>query len=530
MLLLVKRKDMVELTSIAGIMALVVFVELTFGLFGDLSGRLASLWDGSAKYGFALAMAGWIGLCVYCLRRRADARAERQARESAEQNYAYQKICDPVTGLPNRRGFEMVLDQRLREQPDGCYSVLSVEICNLDTVASVHGTEIATNLEIAISDRLIELVYPGDFLARGNHASFYFYCPAAALDESRFRIDSLIEAVLQLSSSGIEANGMRLQTFVTFGVINIDGETCRGPEWDAKSVVRRVDFAALRARQRGHEAVEVFDWGMESDMHQRAIVEGSLGNAIRTGQIVPYFQPLIDLRSRRVTGMEILARWNHPSQGTIPPSSFIPIAEDIGVLRALTLTVLRQACSAARDWPADIRLALNISPTDLRDISIVDRFTEILEETGMTASRIEVEITENALVEEAGSISAAIQALKGKGVSISIDDFGTGYSSLHHLRILPFDKLKIDQSFIKDMATNKESRVIVQAIIAMAQSLGLKTTAEGVEIGVNDEILQEFGCTVGQGFLYAKPLAAADVPAFLECYETEVPAVVRDVA
>jgi len=521
LLLKLKREDVTEIASIAGIVAIIFYIEAQFGLFAGLATQLNGIWSGTNAYGMAIFAGAWIGLCAYSLRRRSDLQKETEARKSVEEDFASQQITDSATGLPNRKGFHLVLDMRLKEKSGESFTVLGIEICNLDTITSVHGTDTATRVEIAIADRLTELLGDG-FLSRGGRAMFYAFVAGISIDETKSSIDTVIEALSRFSSAGIESNGMKLQTYVTFGVLNIDGQTCRGPEWDAENIMRRVDFASLKARRRGHEAVEMFDWNMESDMHQRAIIEASLANAIQTGQIVPYFQPLIDLSNHQVAGLEILARWNHPAQGQIQPSTFIPIAEDTGVLRALTLSILRQACMAARDWPEHIKLALNISPTDLRDATIIDKFMEILNETGIPADRIEVEITENALVEEAGSISGAIEAMKQEGISLSIDDFGTGYSSLRHLRILPFDKIKIDQSFIKDMATNKESKAIVQAIIAMAQSLGLKTTAEGIEIGLNEDILQEFGCTIGQGFLYAKPLPAADVAPFLEKYEKQV--------
>lgn len=517
-----KSKQAIEIASIAGIAAIFVFAEVNFGLFAATAVQINRFGAGFSTYGLGLFIGAWIGLITYSLRRRADLRREVEARILAEENFALQRITDPVTGLPNRQGFELVLNQRLRQQRGSAFTVLNIEICNLDTIISVHGSEIATRLEIAIAERLAELLTPEDFLARGGRASFYAFCSGEDIDQTRFHIDSVIEQVSDFSAAGIEANAVNLQTYVTFGVLTIDGQTCSAPEWDAESVMRRIDYASLRARRRGSGAIEVFDWNMESDMQQRAIIEASLARAIDSGQIVPYFQPLIDLTTHRVSGLEILARWTHPAQGEIPPAVFIPVAEDTGILRLLTLSLLRQACEAARDWPEQIRLAINISPTDLRDPALIDKFVATLHDTGTAPGRIEVEITENALVEEAGSIAPAVQKLKDNGIALSIDDFGTGYSSLHHLRILPFDKIKIDQSFIKDMATNKESRAIVQAIIAMAQSLGLQTTAEGIELGNNADTLQQFGCSIGQGFLYARPLAAKDVAPFLENFQRQI--------
>ena len=201
---------------------------------------------------------------------------------------------------------------------------------------------------------------------------------------------------------------------------------------------------------------------------------------------------------------------------------FIPIAEEIGVLPALTVSVFRQACEAAKSWPDMLRLAVNISPTDLRDAAVVEKLMAILGETGIAPSRIEIEITENAFIEEADAIAEALSKVKECGISISIDDFGTGYSSLHHLRILPFDKIKIDQSFIKEMETDSESKAIVEAIIALGASLGLQTTAEGVELVQNEGALEKLGCAIGQGFLFARPLPASEVMGFLNNYGREV--------
>ena len=518
----IKSKEFIEIVSIAGIAAVFVFAEVNFNLFAGLAEQINTVDSAFTGYGVALLAGAWIGLIAYSLRRRSDLKREMKARETVEEDFALQQITDAVTGLPNRIGFELVLNQRLQEEQGRSFTIVSVEICNHDTITSVHGSEIAVRVEASMAEKLAEILTQDDFLALESRATFYAFAVADTVEETRFRIDGIIDEVAAFAASGIEANGLRLQTYVTYGLVNIDGELTGGPFWDAENVMRRVDFAALKARRRGNESIEVFDWSMESDMNQRAMIEASLGKAIKTSQIIPFFQPLIDLSTHRVTGLEILARWMHPVQGTIPPSTFIPIAEDTGVLRQLTMSVLNQACEAAREWPAHIRLAINISPTDLRDSTLIDNMIAALEESGTPAERIEVEITENALVEESGSITKAITKLKDAGISLSIDDFGTGYSSLHHLRILPFDKIKIDQSFIKEMATNKESKAIVQAIIAMAQSLGLKTTAEGIEIDNNAEILQELGCSIGQGFLYAKPLPAEEVLPFLEKYESRI--------
>ena len=223
-------------------------------------------------------------------------------------------------------------------------------------------------------------------------------------------------------------------------------------------------------------------------------------------------------------GFEILARWEHPEQGLIMPDVFIPVAEESGALHALTLHMLKLACQAARDWPKDLSLAINVSPTDLRNDSMIEAFLQILKETGIEKQRIEIEITENAFIGESGDIADTISKFKQEGMSISIDDFGTGYSSLHHLRVLSFDKIKIDRSFINSMHTDPESHEIVKTIVALGKSLGLPTTAEGIEIDDNRDLLNEMGCATGQGYLYARPLPACDVSEFINSFDNSIEA------
>mgnify|MGYP000896165040 FL=1 len=212
----------------------------------------------------------------------------------------------------------------------------------------------------------------------------------------------------------------------------------------------------------------------------------------------------------------MLARWDHPERGLISPSVFIPIAEEMGKLGELTKVILRRACGAARDWPANIKLAVNISPIDFKNPWLAQEILQTLTEVGFPPQRLELEITENALVVDHEQAMKTITSLKNQGISIALDDFGTGYSSLHHLRVLPFDKIKIDQSFVKTMRDNADSRMIVKAIIGLSGSLGLPTTAEGIETNNNADILRDLGCTLGQGFLFSKAVPSKEVPQLLD--------------
>ena len=283
-------------------------------------------------------------------------------------------------------------------------------------------------------------------------------------------------------------------------------------------MMRRCDLAVHEASQRGAGEVVIFDATMEKSIDQRAVIEASLDEAIRSGQIEPHFQPLIDLSDGSIVGFEVLARWRHPALGQIPPVVFIPIAAESGRLEEMTLALLDRACRAAASWSGEFRLAFNVSPKSLNNDRFLDDFIRTLEATPFPARRVEVEITEDAFVHDAFTLSKPIGKLKSQNMSLAIDDFGTGYSSLRHLLILPFDKIKIDQSFIRDMKDNPESRKIVEAIVGLGRSMGLATVAEGVETEEQRVVLRHIGCKIGQGYLFAKPMPAEQAASFMRAW------------
>jgi EAL domain-containing protein (putative c-di-GMP-specific phosphodiesterase class I) len=247
---------------------------------------------------------------------------------------------------------------------------------------------------------------------------------------------------------------------------------------------------------------------MDDELKARAALEAELRDAIANGEIRPHYQPLVSLEDQELLGFEILSRWYHPTRGVLSPDSFIDIAEDTGLITDLSYGVLREACIDARSWPAHLRLALNISPYQLRDRALPQRLLAILTETGFSAGRFEVEITETALATDLETARIALTSLQNCGVKIALDDFGTGYSSLYHLRELRFDKIKIDRSFVQALNRDRDSTKIVDAIINLGKSLGLLTTAEGIENTDNRDWLKEQGCTFGQGYLFGAAMSA----------------------
>jgi EAL domain-containing protein (putative c-di-GMP-specific phosphodiesterase class I) len=255
---------------------------------------------------------------------------------------------------------------------------------------------------------------------------------------------------------------------------------------------------------------------MERELHMRNAIETGIRDGIPLGQFVPFYEQQIDLATGRLHGFEMLARWEHPTRGIIPPDIFIPIAEETGMIADLSMSVMRQAFEEAKNWDPSLTLSVNIAPSQLRDPWFAHKIVKLLVETGFPANRLEIEITESALIENMGVAQSIIGSLKNQGIRIALDDFGTGYSSLSNLRALPFDRVKIDRSFVTSLTANTESAAIVNAIAKLSESLGLPVTAEGVETPEIEERLKTFGTSFhAQGWTYGKPMDVTQVRALL---------------
>jgi EAL domain-containing protein (putative c-di-GMP-specific phosphodiesterase class I) len=250
---------------------------------------------------------------------------------------------------------------------------------------------------------------------------------------------------------------------------------------------------------------------MELELARRSGIEADMRLGLAEGLFVPFFQPLIDIETGELGGFEVLARWQHPDRGIVEPNEFIPLAETIGLISELSFSVMRAALVAARDWPAHLTIAVNVSPVQFKDPILGQRILKLVHETGFPCQRLELEITECAIMEDADMALATITSLKNQGIRISLDDFGTGYASLSQLRSLPFDRIKIDRSFIASMIGDEQSDAIVQSIIALGRSLRLPITAEGIETSQIYARVKELGCTDAQGWLFGKAMTARDV-------------------
>jgi predicted signal transduction protein with EAL and GGDEF domain len=291
---------------------------------------------------------------------------------------------------------------------------------------------------------------------------------------------------------------------------------------DAEELLRHADMAMYRGKREGRSTFRVFEPAMEEELQARISLEAGLRAAITRGEIKPHYQALVKLPGEELVGFEVLARWYHPEKGILAPDTFIHIAEDAGLITELSFGLLRQACEDAKRWPEHLSLAINVSPVQLKDRLLAPRLLGILSEARFPPNRLEIEVTESALTSDIEVARETLRMLQSFGVGIALDDFGTGYSSLCNLREINFDKIKIDRSFVQTLGESEESSKIVSAILGLGKSLGIKTTAEGIETPHNSDWLTEQGCTTGQGFLFGRPMPASAVDQLFEAMPAEL--------
>jgi predicted signal transduction protein with EAL and GGDEF domain len=306
----------------------------------------------------------------------------------------------------------------------------------------------------------------------------------------------------------IEGQQVVIGTSVGLAIGPADGVT---PD----QLIRNADLALYRAKGDGRGTYCFFGPDMDAQMQARRAMEHDLRKALVAGEFELHYQPVVNLHNDEISGVEALIRWRHPDKGVIPPSTFIPVAEEIGFIVSLGEWAIREACLTAAQWPSQVRVAVNLSPMQFRTPGFVQLVVGALEESGLAAERLELEITETMLLQDCETTLSTLYQLRALGVRIAMDDFGTGYSSLSYLQSFPFDKIKIDRSFVKDIAEGVGSLNIVRAVAAMANGLGMATTAEGVETSEQLETVRAEGCTEMQGFIFSRPLPADEIAQLL---------------
>jgi predicted signal transduction protein with EAL and GGDEF domain len=280
---------------------------------------------------------------------------------------------------------------------------------------------------------------------------------------------------------------------------------------DSEKLFMSADMALSKAKSDSRGSYSFFETGMDARAQTRRKIEFELRQAIQNDELRPHYQPLIGLNSGRINGCEALVRWPHPERGMVSPAEFIPVAEETGLINPLGTQVLRRACLDAALWPDDVRVAVNLSPLQFRVGNLLSVVMDALKQSGLSPKRLELEITETLLLEKSSQVIATLHALRALGARISMDDFGTGYSSLSYLRSFPFDKIKIDQSFVRGVCDNRELQAIVRSIISLGMGLGVTITAEGVETEAELNWLRAEGCHEAQGFLFSPARPDAEI-------------------
>jgi diguanylate cyclase (GGDEF)-like protein len=436
--------------------------------------------------------------------------AHQATRAAQEQAQALARH-DALTGLPNRRVFTAELEAATARAQNGSSicSVLMIDLDRFKPVNDLQGHAVGDLVLCEVARRLQDAVRKNDVVARLGGDEF------AIVTKSEPK--AYPEGVIRLANRVLAA--IREPILVADGRLGIDGSigiaSAPGDGVDSESLLRAADIAMYRAKRDGRGTFRFFEHSMDAELRAQAALEVDLRRAIAEGDIRPYYQPLVNIADTRIYGFEILARWQHAERGAVRPDVFIPLAEQFGLISDLTWSILRQACRDAKRWPEDIRLSLNISPLQLKDPALPTQMLTILNQEGFSPARLEVEITESALVGDIDTAKLILSALQAIGIKVSLDDFGTGYSSLHHLRELKFDKVKIDQSFVCSMQDNSESEKIVDAILGLATSLGMPTVAEGIENPTVLHHLADMGCKYGQGYYFGKAMTAENAAKLL---------------
>ncbi|MCP3053599.1 putative bifunctional diguanylate cyclase/phosphodiesterase, partial [Aurantimonas marianensis] len=358
-----------------------------------------------------------------------------------------------------------------------------------------------------MSKRLTRTVAGRGIVGRLSGDEFALIIPDAG---DRAELERLAQHIIDAMAEPFDLDGHHVTVGISIGIAR-GTEATTTPE----DIVRNADMALYRAKAEGRGVFRFFEQGMDSAMIRRRQLEMDLRQAIQDEQFTLHFQPIMDVASGRVVAFESLLRWNHPLHGSIPPNEFIPVAEEAGLIGRLGGWVIRQACRAAAEWPRDIRVAVNLSPLQFGDRNHVSVVAESLNQAGLDAGRLELEITESVLLNDSEANLQILGDLRRLGAHIVMDDFGTGYSSLGYLRSFPFDKIKIDKSFIDEIPANRGSGAIIKAITELARNLGMATTAEGVESREQLDYLRLQGCSEVQGYHFSPARPADEIPALL---------------
>ena len=419
-------------------------------------------------------------------KRRTEARIHHMARH------------DALTDLPNRSFLKESISEGLKRVRRGDdMAVLCVDLDRFKAINDTLGHPIGDQLLQVVAERIRRGIRESDTPARLGGDEFAILQIGVPQPQGATMLASRLVETLSLPYV-IQDHQLVIGCSVGIALAPLDGE-------DAEDLLKKADLALYRAKLDGRGLYRFFEAEMDARVQARRLLELDLRSALANKEFALHYQPIIRLDHDEVIGVEALLRWTHPRRGLVSPAEFIPLAEETGLIVPIGEWVVGQACKDAMAWPEHVTVAVNISPVQFRNASLVSTITSALASSGLPASRLEIEITESVLLQDTEATLATLHQLRALGVHVSMDDFGTGYSSLSYLRRFPFDKIKIDQSFVRDIGNNKQSLAIIEAVTNLGTTLGMATTAEGVETRDQLEQLRAHGCTEVQGYYFSKP-------------------------
>ncbi len=412
---------------------------------------------------------------------------------------------DALTGLANRHSFREILDGTLTKAAvsGASIAILMLDLKGLKKINDTKGHLIGDLVLTEVAKRLVKTLSDKGHAARFGGDEFVCLIETTSREEATEITNAFVSSLEQ----PVVGQDFSVHVGASVGIAFYPDDAR-----DYEDLIRKADLALRKAKPEDTSKIIEYHRRMDEELNERAQLEEELKTGISAGQVVPYYQPIVDLETEQVECFEILSRWEHPTRGLIPPDDFIPLAESSGSIGDLTLSVLRTACITVKALPGNVSIALNIAPQQIQDDWLVQGLLGVITETGFPPERLEVELVENALVSDLAAAKTIITSLKNLGIRVALDDFGTGYSSLCYLSELPFDKIKIDRSFITNIPQREENVKIVNAIVGLGRSLGFHTVAEGVETEEDADFLRMIGCPSAQGFYYAKPTPGCDLP------------------
>lgn len=430
-----------------------------------------------------------------------SATLELQANNARLEHDAYH---DALTELPNRSLFRKELNERLTSADAGTSIILLLDLDGFKDINDTLGHDVGDALLQAVATRLSSIREDGDIVCRLGGDEFAFITSARDEEDAL----SFAEKVILQISKPYNLGELEIKIGTCVGIaVSSDVTT-------ADELFKRADLALYESKRLGPGRISVFQPHMQQQLAEKRSFEADLQTALQNNEMEVYYQPQMFTKTREICGFEALLRWTHPVRGKVPPSEFIPVAERTGLIHSLGKWAMDVACQEAKTWKGNLKIAINLSPIQFHSTSLVQNVVDALDKSGLDASRLELEITESVLLNKSDDTIETLEKLKNVGIKIAMDDFGTGYSSLGNLRGVPFDKIKIDQAFLRDVATDTDALAIVEFVVGMAKSLRMTTIAEGIETEEQFECMTRLGCDQMQGYLIGRPAPAEKLSAF----------------